>query len=427
MASNSRTFGPSSTVADFPKFSSFTNDRHITLSPLSMKRAARDRDRPAHLPSYFIRTPYPFTAKKEFPKPKSRPRQRAELEPPHLGGLSSLDRLDSGYDDTDSQKEYDVSKGKHVLGLVPSQGNYDLRSRLERNEEAQGVVRTRADSAGDDHDSTIWLSLQNNRLQNHRIDGKARKIVKVIVPGSLTINSPVNSHKEKGNAVTVDFDDKFFAERLREEYRTLAGHWFRRALSARKLKAIRLGRVHTWSGASYPPSRNGASGLLAAGAGIDVDDDTRSPFTEHNLMTLYHRPTSGRARYTWVHWAQRVAASNDASSSSKYHRRARSLDNDPFRFPQPVEFSAANEVPEFITTIQFVQAFSALRITTALALMLMLSVAAVLLWVFVGSPGTGGRSGVANQRSDRVGSAVAIGILVLLLESMGFGAWVWCS
>lgn len=154
-ASNSRTFGPSSTVVGFPKFSSFTNGRHITLSPLSSKRAACDRDRPAHLPSYFIWTPFPFTAKKEFPKPKSRPRQRVVSEPPHSGGLASLDRFDSGYDDTESQKEYDDRKGKHVLCLVPSEGHYDLRSRLERNEEAQEVIRSRADSGGDGHDSTV--------------------------------------------------------------------------------------------------------------------------------------------------------------------------------------------------------------------------------------------------------------------------------
>lgn len=177
------------------------------------------------------------------------------------------------------------------------------------------------------------------------------------------------------------------------------------------------------------PSRDGASGLLAAGAGagIELDDDTRSPFTEYNLLTLYHHPASGRARYTWVHWAQRIAASSDVSSSSQHGRRTKSLDNDPFRFPQPVELSPKSEAPEAITTIQFVQSFSALRIMTALALMLVLSVAIALLSVFLGSPGTGIRTGEERQRSDRVGSPMAIGILVLLLESMGFGVWVWCS
>lgn len=86
-----------------------------------------------------------------------------------------------------------------------------------------------------------------------------------------------------------------------------------------------------------------------------------------------------------------------------------------------------NELPGSFTTIQFVQAYSTLRILSVLALMLLFSVAAALLWIFVGTAGSGIRSNESNQRSDRVGSGMAIGILVLLIESLGFGAWVWCS
>jgi hypothetical protein len=31
------------------------------------------------------------------------------------------------------------------------------------------------------------------------------------------------------------------------------------------------------------------------------------------------------------------------------------------------------------------------------------------------------------QRADRVGSGMAVGVLVFLLELLGFGAWVWRS
>ncbi|KAF1942539.1 hypothetical protein EJ02DRAFT_166599 [Clathrospora elynae] len=102
----------------------------------------QDSDRPPHLPAHFVRTPYLFPAKKKFPKPVSRPRQR---------GIGGDVRLYSGYgDDTPhiemetgmEGKELDDRKGKHVLGLVTSEGDYDLRSRLERNESAQGLVRS---------------------------------------------------------------------------------------------------------------------------------------------------------------------------------------------------------------------------------------------------------------------------------------------
>jgi hypothetical protein len=434
--SESRTFAPSSTMTDFPKFSSFTNDRHITLSPLSTKRAGRnrdnrDRDRPPDLPNYFIRTPYPFTARKEFPKPNSRPRQRR--------GPDSLDRLDSGYDDDDedgdgdgdgdSQKEYNDRKGKHVLGLISSRGQYDLRSRLERNEEAQGIVGTRSGSLKEREESSIWLSLQRQHYRQAQDKQHSQGLVKVTISSNLTVTNPIYGRKGKGNAITVDFDDQYFAEQLRDGYRKLSGNWFQRNLSARKLKEIRLGHINTWSGTYSQPSTQATSGLLAAGVGIDMANDTKSPFTETSLMNLYHYPPYGKARYTWVHWAQRVAESNAARSTpSSHHRHARSQDNNPFRFSQPNESSITDkELPETITTIQFVHSFSTLRILTVLMLMLGVSVAAAIIWVIMGPAGTGIRIDEYRERSDRVGSGMAIGILLLLLESLGFGAWLWCS
>lgn len=424
--SNSRIFDPSEAVSDFPKLSSFTNDRRIKLSPLSTKRTRRSRGRPAHLPSYFIRTPYPFTSKKEFPKPKSRPRQRVVTGSLHGTemDMNRLDRLDSGYDDNDSCKEYDDRKGKHVLGLVQSQGHYDLRSRLERNEEAQGVVRSHTDSRREGQDSTIWLSLQERAQQKVE---KAPKLVKIVVPSSLTISSPDLKRREKGTVTTLDFDDKFFAEQLYNSYLSLTGNWFKRCFSVRVLKNIRLGQINTWSGTTSPPYRPGTSGLLAAGAGTDTDDDARSPFTEHSLMSLYRNPKAAKARYTWVHWAQRVAATNTARPSSWSRRRTQSLDNNPFLFPPPAGAKVDNELPQSITTIQFVHAVSKLRVLSALLLMLVLSTAAALLWIFLGPAGTGIWSGEGRQRTDRVGSGMAIGVLILLLESAGFGAWLWFS
>jgi hypothetical protein len=97
-------------------------------------------DRPAHLPAHFFKTPYPFTAK-EFPKPKSRPRQRGSHS-----GLDGRDaeeyaRLDSAYGEEEEEVKnpHDDRKGKHVLGLVATGGEFNLRSRLERNERAQGL------------------------------------------------------------------------------------------------------------------------------------------------------------------------------------------------------------------------------------------------------------------------------------------------
>ncbi|KAF2845396.1 hypothetical protein T440DRAFT_483391 [Plenodomus tracheiphilus IPT5] len=418
-------FFHSTASSDFPRYTSFTSSRHITMTPLS----TMDHDRPAHLPGHFVKTPYPFTAKKEFPKPKQRPRQR------------ELARLDSGYDD-EVQQDFDAKKGKHVLGLPTSGGDIDLRSRLERNEDAQGVIRSRADSGIESRESVVWLSLQRRtRVRTHGTSTD-RKLVRIDIPSSLTISSPDQTGR-KGKATSdIEFDDKVFAERLRAGHTQLAGNWFSRTFSARTLQYIQLGQTSVWSGVAAQDSGFEVSGLLAVGEGMDSSSESRSPFTEDALSKLYRSPKTGRARYTWVHWARRVAASNHAMDSlpscgyiaaHSSRRRARSLDSTS-RLGEKADlgpFSDDAAIPispsDTMTTIQFVHLISVRRILVALTLMLALSVLVPVLWITLGVRGSGWRVDERLQRSDRVGPAMAIGILTLLLEGMGFGAWLWLS
>jgi hypothetical protein len=238
----------SATTSDFPKSASFTTSRHVTLSPV--KTASDNADRPTHLPAHFVKTPYPFTAKKEFPKPKSRPRQRGLH--PGLDGREAEEyaRLGSAYGDEEGDGEYnfDASKGKHVLGLVTSAGEYDLRSRLERNESAQGLVRSCAGSGREGCEGVVWLSLCRKSWRRSSHDTN-KQLVRVVVPSSFVTSSPerkTSVHKE------VNFDDEFFAERLRAGHRELAGNWFRRTFSARKLRSIQLRQTNIWSENASP-------------------------------------------------------------------------------------------------------------------------------------------------------------------------------
>lgn len=436
--SQGRSYLLSATTPDLPKKTSFTADRHIKLSPL----LTADPERPAHLPSHFIKTPYPFTAKKEFPKPKSRPRQcGADGGNDQVSG--EFTRLDSGYGEKTSRKEHDDKKGKHILGLVASGGEYDLRSRLERNEDAQGIFRSRAGSGREGDESAIWLSLRRQVWRWGSQENASQKLVRIDVPSNLTTSSPNREGKKDGG--DVEFDDKFFAERLRAGYRELYGNWLIRTFSARKLKSIQLGQTSIWSGCIISPNSDfghATSGFLATGEGIDSTVDLKSPFTEVALMKIYKRPATGKARYTWVHWARRVAAANGSQpslsrrrrpSTRSPHRRASSLGS-PRKHERKSAFSPYSEVSapstsvcDAITTIQFVQSLSTFRILLALTIMLVVSVTAALLWVFLGVAGTGVRMQLSRERSDRVGSGTAIGILVLLLESVGFGSWVWFS
>lgn len=394
----------SATTSELPKARSFSDSRHIKLSPISVK----DRN---NLPSHFVKTPYPFTAKKEFPKPATRPRNHnpdGRLDSGYGGG--------SGYGGEGSMNEYSDGKGKHVLGLKPSSGQYDLRSRLECNAEAQGVFWTQDEH--DDlqrHESVLHLSLQKYQKMPNR------QRARIVIPSDFSTTSP-------DRCQNIDFDDKYLAERLRSAHNELTGSWAKRCLSARRLRYIRLSQTSAWSD-SHPMStqhETGASRLLASGSGTDTEDAT---FTEDKLMQLYKHPKSGKARYTWVHWARRVAMFH-TSSQSRPHT---SSSSHPTTYQESADGKEGSVIrhslpspADAITTAQFVHTLSTLRILIALASILATSALGALLWVFLGV-GSGWMGDFGMQSANRVGSGMAIGVLVLLLELLGFGAWVWRS
>ncbi|KAH8727913.1 hypothetical protein GQ44DRAFT_703186 [Phaeosphaeriaceae sp. PMI808] len=437
--SNSLTFVPAAVVADISKSSSFTNGRHIVISPLSIKENEHDGNRPADLPSHFIRTPYPFAALKEFPRPKNRPRQHVDADRSCSIDIYRSRRLDSAHGGDNREKECDSRKGKHVLGLATSIGEYDLRSRLERNKEAQGIIESHTEAVPEGCDGIVWLSIHGRAQNRAQYNYKAQKHVKIAVPSSLTIKSLGRKPNDTESVVAVDFDDSFFAERLRDGYRRLTGSWLQRIFSARKLRDIQLGQISIWSGPQVAISGQGVLRLLATGAGMGADPDLKSPFTEEGLMRLYRNPKSGKARYTWVHWARHVAASNirhqtlqseNCLSLHSSRRRARSLDvggDEPGPAARSYESSSMFSLSDSITTIQFVRSLSKLRVMAALTLMLALSILAALSWVFLGPTSIGVPMIESSQRNNRVGSGMTLGILVLLFESVGFGTWVWLS
>lgn len=374
-----------SASTDFPLLPSFSNGRRVNLSPISVA----DRD---NLPSHFVKTPYPFTAKKEFPKPATRPRNH-----------NPSGRLDSGYGEG-SMNEFDDRKGKHVLGLMPSDGSYDLRSRIERNEDAQGLIRT---SSPPPPTSTLWISLKKHSTAS-------RRLARIDIPSTLVILRNYSSQP-------TDFDDTHLATRLHAAHASLAGSRLARIFSARKLSHIQVAHLNAWSADTSSPS---PSRLLAARAGTDISRDAGEPFTEDALMALYRDPRCGKARYTWVHWAQRVAASS--STQEKSHSPLQSHANSPARSHARTQTTACspprnsekeNHAPDVVTTVQFVHALSTVRILLAVCLMLGISAGACLLWVFLGTGGAG-------APGDRVVGGVCVGALVLGMQGLGFGVWV---
>ena len=356
-----------------------------------------------------------------------------------------LGSLESNQED-DVPKRYDNEKGKHILGFGITDDVHKARSRLERNKDAQGIIQGSDRPELKSSICTVWLGLLKSSVVKKGQAETKKKLLRIDIPNDLVVNS-VGRHGRKGEKYQsyLDFDDEYFAWCLHAGYGGLLGNDIIRKLGARKITSIQVARTKIWSGSRLEDIDGAVSGLLAVGKGLHGPGEPRSPFTEAALFRLYQKPATGKARYAWVHWARRLATSNmvqqematvhDKSSAHfglKQKKRilsSHAQDLTPILeayvgVPSPLR---STRQPDTITTIQFVCELSAFRVCFALSVMLSLSILASVLWIFLDTAAGGGKLGSNERASGRVGSGMAIAVLVLLLEGVGFGAWVWLS
>ncbi|KAH7115294.1 hypothetical protein B0J11DRAFT_496365 [Dendryphion nanum] len=450
----SRPLHPGATLGagTFFKSSSLSSNRRIQLSPLASPNRSEDTydpDRPSNLPAYFIKTPYPFTSRKEFPKPRTRPRRGHTQNTPraYLHAQDGSERQSSTATNTNID-----SKGRQVLGLeaIPHYSHHN-----DRHGRPHKSFRRTLNHPETETESILWLSLIRHKpFQPHHHSHSSPPITHITIPTTLETPSPARAQDSRTkdpssktaahatNPPIKDFDDAFLALALRKAHKELAGPWIRRVFSARSLRGIGLGEVSVWSGASVSPppssscssplsfSRTHAKGLLAARAGLSTSTENASPFTERQLWDLYRDPSRGKARYTWVHWGKRVACASALSSlgsTGKGEERVRRTgEKHDSRTPQTLRpFHPRRTVPETIITLQFIHTLSATRICLALAIILLTSIAAALLWIFLGKSGWVGLSG--EGRGERVGSGMLVALVGLVVQGAGVGVWVWMS
>jgi hypothetical protein len=308
---------------------------------------------------------------------------------------------------------YNARKGKHVLGLVTtSVEGLDLRSRRERNESAQGLIRGQAepgDGKGRKDSSArqsagglvIWVGMKRWtwKMRNETGGGRGAndelrqtKLEGIVVPSKL-LDSDADDEKQgyryrdpRHNSAEIDFDDTAFAERLRSANRQLLGQSFR--FSARTLRGVQFGRRNVCCIASINHTGHERRGS----ADKQTTSSAQLPHpSETHLLALYRNPAIGFKKYMMVTWARRIAVSS--ASPKEAH----------------------------VPTLELVYMVSPTRIVVVMTVLLSISVAAALAWVVLGHVGDGQETAGPGQR---VGSGMAIGVLVLLVEVCGFGAWV---
>ena len=223
-----------------------------------------------------------------------------------------------------------------------------------------------------------------------------------------------------------DFDDQEFFLALQKSYAHLSGPW--RFLSARSLNQIIVcGPASRAADSHYGWLLSPRSPRELAFKGLH---DT---FGEDKILAHYRKPAMGKSRFAFVHWARRLAAAESRQLSmmsplASTERRGSGPD-----------LVRKVEQPE---GLEFVTAWSVWRLSIALGLVLVASVAATLLWVLLGQsksfanldPSTFSESNDEPMQGSgfrvagsRVGAGLLMGISVLLVGLSSIAGWVGVS
>ncbi|GAB7324881.1 hypothetical protein MBLNU13_g08704t2 [Cladosporium sp. NU13] len=261
-------------------------------------------------------------------------------------------------------------------------------------------------------ESVLTLSIRPSKKNSRR------RVTTIVLPatnGFSAVRSAGSTEQEK-HFHGIEFDDKVFFQQLQKAYASLSGPW--RFLSARSLKRIVVsGAASRAADSNYGWLHSPRSPRELAFKGLQ---DT---FGEDKILAHYYRPAMGKSRYAFVHWAHRLAAAESRQIAGG-------------RLDADGDLIHKIEQPE---GLGFVLSWSILRLSLALLLVLVASVAAVLLWILLGQSrtfmnpdsfnpdNTATYNGGFRGAGDRVGPGVVMGICVLLIGLSSVAGWMGVS
>lgn len=204
----------------------------------------------------------------------------------------------------------------------------------------------------------------------------------------------------------LDFDDAEFFHQLRRSYKELSGPI--RLFSARSLKRIAV---------NGPATKAADLGYGWRSPRIRAYKGLSDTFSEEQILQHYRNPALGSSRYAFVQWAHRLTAAHPARTPQGEDENGERRDGDYFtQLYQP-------------EGLEFVVVWSVPRIISALALVFLLAMIAVLLWIFLGKQTAASIPPVGGYRDagDRVATALLMGIFVLIAGLSGIAGWLGVS
>lgn len=192
------------------------------------------------------------------------------------------------------------------------------------------------------------------------------------------------------------FDDEMLFELIRAEYSRMRG-LFGNLVSARNVR--NLGFLSYTKGSQLVKQDKGVRRRTFA---VDGDDG----FAETELLAFYRRPKLGRGEHRWVDRIERLEKNSGGGDSREK------------------------------VALELVEGWCIWKVALALLLVVLASLAAALLWTFLGLGGSGYLKCHCRLRNNqdgfrgaggRVETGAVLGTLVLLLGWTGVGGWILLS
>ncbi|MCJ1238054.1 hypothetical protein MMC14_006042 [Varicellaria rhodocarpa] len=213
-----------------------------------------------------------------------------------------------------------------------------------------------------------------------------------------------------GGKRRVNFDDEGLFKLMRSQYRRLRGGWISRFLDARGLKNISL---LSYTHLSQLAARDENPVKRKTFHAMD------KVFAEERMLELFISPRKGRGGLEWVEWVGGLDENHNGDVDGSD------------------DTGKAIKEKEKIA-VELVEGWNGGKIALAVGFVVFLSVAVVVLWIFLGVGGEQagflgfrgiGKEGEAGFRGagGRVETGVLLGVLVLLMGWTGVAAWTGLS
>ncbi len=341
--------------------------------------------------------------------PDSQAKNSAE-QPVHLGNRqNSVRNFTDGLRSHPVRRSATVPAGRKVTFPSPPELDIQPEHRLLRQttvstpypmRQTPTVEEISGRNKNDKREAFLKLVLYNSQTRSPLTK-------QLVIPCGRGIRLEDSSDERKPKMIAtlrIEFDDEKLAKLIRQEYIGIRGI-IRSTFSARNLQDIRLVSYDTISDLVHQMDSN------SGGSFAMLDDHDLS---EAQLLALYRKPRLGRRKHAWVEWIERLPENVESPRSRKEK-----------------------------VALQLVEGWCIWKIVTTLLVVLALSIAATLLWIFLGIGGDSSRTSptsflglsieAQNNNSGFLGAGgrlqtgVLMGSLVLMLGWTGTGAWILLS